>query len=405
MGRTKPSQSEEQPDVSHDLLQALVAGIDEALPEASALRREIHADPHLGGDETETRAAFERATPWLDWLPIAETGGYAHVGPAGPVVGLRAELDALPIMEATGVEWASQRRGIMHACGHDVHLAALWALLSAARDLEMPLPVGMIPLLQPREEMNPPGATDVVESGFLDDVGVRSMVGVHVQPQVEKGVVSTGSGPVNAAFDSFEITVTGRGGHGAYPHTAIDPITVLASIVAGLGDVSARTINPIHPTVVSVGMFQAGTAPNIIAESATCTGSIRTFHEADRAALHEAIARFANGSAEARGAIATTQFVRGGPALVNDPALAGRADALFGGIGVPVAAVPFRSCGSDDFSEYGEVVPSLMSFVGTGSADGVGLHHPRFLPGRNTLRLCAVALATGYVAAAETLTA
>ena len=387
--------------MTNDLLGALIAGIDAALPEASALRREIHADPHLGGDETETRAAFERATPWLDWLPIAETGGYACIGadPGRPFVGLRAELDALPITEATGVEWASQRRGIMHACGHNVHMAALWALLAAVRDVGMPLPAGLVPLLQPREEMNPPGATDVVASGLLDDVGVRAMVGVHVQPQVEPGVVSTGAGPVNAAFDSFEITVTGRGGHGAYPHTAIDPITVLASIVAGLGDVSARTINPIHPTVVSVGMFRAGTAPNIIAESAMCTGSIRTFHESDRASLHEAIARFANGTAEARGAVAAIKFVRGGPALVNDPALSSRADALLGGLGVPVAAVPFRSCGSDDFSEYGEVVPSLMSFVGTGSPDGVGLHHSRFLPGRDALRLSAVALAANYVAA------
>ncbi|MDO5534076.1 MAG: M20 family metallopeptidase [Propionibacteriaceae bacterium] len=384
--------------MTESLLTRLVAGIDAVLPEAASLRRAIHADPHLGGDEMDTRDVLTQAMPWLDWLPVAETGAYARFGPDGPAVGLRAELDALPITEATGVEWESQRRGIMHACGHDVHMAALWAVVTAARDLD--LPVGMVPLLQPREEDNPPGAPDVVASGMLDDAEVGAMVAVHVQPQVERGVVSTGAGPVNAAFDSFEITVTGTGGHGAYPHLAVNPITTLASIVAGLNDVVAREVDPIHPAVVSVGTIHAGTASNVIPDSARASGSIRTFHEADRTALHEAIRRLAEGTAMARGASATTRFVRGGPALVNDPGLSARADALYAELGIGVAAVPFRSCGSDDFAEYNELVPSLMSFVGTGTGDGIGLHHAQFLPGRGSLRLAAVALAANYVAAA-----
>ncbi len=385
--------------MTDSLLDQLVAGIDAVLPDAASLRRAIHADPHLGGDEMDTRDTLTQAMGWLDWLPVAETGAYSRFGPDGPAIGLRAELDALPITEATGVEWESQRRGIMHACGHDVHMAALWAVVTAARELD--LPVAMVPLLQPREEDNPPGAGDVVASGVLEDTDVQAMVGVHVQPQVPRGVVSTGTGAVNAAFDSFEITVRGRGGHGAYPHTALDPITVLSAIVMGLGELPMRVVNPIHPSVVSVGTFQAGTAANVIAETATCTGSIRSFHEDDRAALHEAIARLAEGTALARGATATATFVRGGPALVNDPGLSARADLLLGGVGVPVADVPFRSCGSDDFSEYGQVVPALMSFIGVGSDGGVGLHHPKFLPGRSALRLSAIALAANYVAAAH----
>ncbi len=384
-----------------EFLDALVAGIDDALPEAASLRRAIHADPHLGGDESDTRDAFIAETRWLDWAPVAETGAYARTGPPGPAVGLRAELDALPILEATGLEWASGRRGIMHACGHDLHLAALYALLRAARGLD--LPVGMVPVLQPREETNPPGAPDIVASGVLEDVGVRAMIAVHVQPQVPRGVVSTGAGPVNAAFDSFEIVVTGHTGHGAYPHKAVDPIGVLAAIVGGLGSLTAATVDPIQPAVLSVGSFHAGTAPNIIAETATLTGTVRTFHASDRAAMFDAIARLAEGVALSRGAAATTTFTRGGPALVNDAALSRRADALLASLGVPVAETPFRSCGSDDFSEYGEVVPSLMSFIGTGSDDGVGLHHPKFLPGRDALRLAAVTLAATYAAAAATL--
>ncbi len=390
--------------MTDDLLARIVSGIDAVLPEAASLRRAIHADPHLGGDEADTRDAFTAAAPWLDWLPIAETGAFGRLGPAGPAVGLRAELDALPITEATGVEWASQRRGIMHACGHDVHLAALWAVLAAIQDADPGLPVGLVPILQPREESNPPGAGDVVASGMLDDEDVQAMVGVHVQPAVERGVVSTGEGPVNAAFDTFEITITGRGGHGAYPHTAVDPITVLATIIAALPEAEARVVNPIHPSVVSVGTIRGGTADNIIAESAHCTGTMRTFHEADRAALQGAITRLAEGLALARGAGASVVFRRGGPALVNSPLLVGRADAALLRAGVPVAATPFRSCGSDDFSEYGESVPSLMSFVGTGPVEGVGLHHAKFLPGRDALRLCAVTYAASYVAGAGLIT-
>lgn len=388
--------------MTSELLDALVAGIDAVLPDAASLRRAIHADPHLGGDEGDTRDAVTAASDWLDWTPVAETGAWARTGPDGPAVGLRAELDALPIVEATGVAWASQRRGIMHACGHDVHLAALWAVVAAARELD--LPVAMVPILQPREELSPPGATDIVASGILEDADVQAMVGVHVQPAVERGVVSAGAGVVNAGFDAFEITVTGRGGHGAYPHAAVDPIGVLAAIVVGLAGVTRRTVDPINPAVVSVGRFQGGTAPNIIADTAHAAGTVRTFADADRAALQEAITRLAEGTALARGASATVRFTRGGPALVNDPTLAAGTGALLGGLGVPVAATPFRSCGSDDFSEYGTLVPSLMSFIGTGTGDGTTLHAAHFLPGGDALRLAAVTLAASYLAAADALT-
>jgi amidohydrolase len=131
---------------------------------------------------------------------------------------------------------------------------------------------------------------------MLEDEDVAAMVGVHVQPAVERGVVSTGAGPVNAAFDTFQITVTGRGGHGAYPHLAVDPITTLATIIAALPEAEARVVNPIHPSVVSVGTIRGGTADNVISETATCTGTMRTFHEADRSALQGAMTRLAEGS-------------------------------------------------------------------------------------------------------------
>ncbi|MFT3887537.1 MAG: M20 family metallopeptidase [Arachnia sp.] len=379
------------------LLNALVAGIDRALPDAVALRREIHADPHLSGEEEPTRDRFVAATGWLDWSPVAHTGAWARLGPEGPAVGLRAELDALPIAESTTVQWRSARPGVMHACGHDVHLAALWAMLSAARDLE--LPTGLVPILQPREETTPPGAVDVVSSGLLADQSIEAMVGVHVQPQVEPGIVSTGAGAVNAAYDSFEIVVRGAAGHGAYPHLAVDPITTLAAIVDAVSGLPNRIIDPTHPTVVSFGLISGGTAPNVIPEEARARGTIRTFSDGDRYRLHRAIEGTAEAVATSRGAAATVRFRTGGPALVNDPGLVHRLDPLLTGLGITVAETPFRSCGSDDFAEYGSEAASVMCFVGTGRINGAGLHHGSFLPDREALRMAARAFAAGYVAA------
>ncbi|NHB84124.1 amidohydrolase [Tessaracoccus sp. HDW20] len=170
-----------------------------------------------------------------------------------------------------------------------------------------------------------------------------------------------------------------------------------------MSSLPTRLINPIHPTVVSFGQVAAGTAPNVIPDRAVCQGTIRTYHEADRALLHEAITRTAESVAAGRGATGRVRFVRGGPALVNDPGLVRRTDRHLAGIGLTVAESPFRSCGSDDFAEYGAATASLMCFVGTGRINGVGLHHGAYLPGRDALELCAQALACGYVAAVESL--
>ena len=387
--------------MTSELLKALTDGITRVLPEAAALRRRLHADPRLSGQEGHTRDQLVEALPFLDWSPVAATGAWARLGPDGPAVGLRAELDALPIDEVTGVEFESRIPGVMHACGHDVHMAALWAVLNAARELD--LPTAMVPVLQPREEVTPPGAGDVVASGLLERESVEAMIGVHMQPGVDPGVVSTGAGAVNAAYDSFEITVAGSPAHGAYPHLAVDPITTLAAIIGEVSSLRGRLIDPTHATGVSFGQVSGGTAPNVIPDSASCRGTIRTFHEADRMRLHEAIARTVEGVASGRGAHAEARFVRGGPALVNDPALVHRTDHLLSSLGVTVAETPFRSCGSDDFAEYGRETASLMCFIGTGRINGAGLHHGAYLPGRDALELAAVAYASGYVAAASTL--
>lgn len=384
-----------------DLLRRLVSGIDEVIPDAVRLRRQLHMMPQVGGYEHETRGHLLDAMPWAEPRLETETGATVRVGPDGPAVGLRAELDALPIVEETGVDWASTN-GAMHACGHDVHMAATWALLAAGRGLD--LPCGMVGLLQPREECQPSGAREFVELGVVERNEITALVGAHVQPRVRLGVVSTGAGAVNAAYDEFTITVQGHSGHGAYPHVALDPVPVLSSIVLGLHELVSRTIDPMHPTVITVGTLAAGHSPNVIAPHATCSGTIRATSEADRLRIHEDIRRLAEYMALSRGAQADVAIVTGGPVLFNDPGLVRDTDALLGQLGTKVAAEPFRSCGSDDFSYYARRVPILMMFVGMGRDTSdrfqVGLHHELFLPHDDAVRATAHALAAGWVAAA-----
>lgn len=377
-----------------DLLAALTAAIDVQVPAALELRRELHQIPEIGGAEDETPLRLQAELPGFALETIAGTGFAARLGDAGPAIALRTELDGLPIVEETGVPWAS-RNGAMHACGHDVHMSAMVAVLRAAQTLR--LPSAVLGVFQPREELNPPGAPDVVAEGVLTRHDVRAIVAAHVQPQVEKGVVSAEFGVVNAAADEFEIVVHGRGGHGAYPQATIDPIPTLASLVLALNELVSRKINPMHPTVVTVGAIRAGTAANVIPSHASLRGTIRTTDDADRAILHSEIATMATYTAASRGATAEVRIVEGEPVLRNDPALVRATRTALAGL-VPLATTPFRSCGSDDFAHFCDQVPSLMMFVGTGRGpDGPVLHHARFLPSDETLTVVARSLAAGLV--------
>jgi amidohydrolase len=391
------------------LLDALVGQLELVLPAASSLRRELHQHPDLSGTERPTAERLRQALPQLVATQIADTGFLVRLGPPGPAVVLRSELDALPLIEQTQLPWAATNH-MMHACGHDVHLAALWAVLQAATRVE--LPVGLIGLFQPREETQPSGALDVAAAMSQSNTEVTAVIGAHLQPRVAPGVISTGAGVVNAASDEFTIVVHGHPGHGAYPQAAIDPVPVLAAIVTGLQELIGRGLDPTHPAVITVGRVDAGTAANIIAARGVLRGVIRTMHEADRVQLHSSLRRLAEHTAAARGAYAEVNIVTGDPVLNNDCQLVSKTDPILARLGVPVATEPFRSCGADDFSHYSELAPILMMFVGVrqdpavpvpshlGDARGeVGLHHPAFYPPEESIRQVALALIAGYVAA------
>ena len=360
---------------------------------AVALRHELHAEPRLSGDELDTAARIVAAIGAGEGRRVAGTGRLLEIaGGAGRPVVLRTELDALPLVERSGAPWASGN-GTMHACGHDVHMAALVAVCRAARHLELPVP--LLALLQPREEGVDSGAQDVVREGVLE--GVDAVVAAHVQPALPPGVVAVTPGPVNASIDEFTITVSGQGGHSGYPHTVTDSVLALSTTVVALQQLGARRVDPVVGVACMVNRLHAGSANNIVPEEAVGSGTVRTMREDDRRRAHEALRDIAAHVAAAHGCRAEVEIARGEPPLVNDEHLAARAHMLLDDLGHQATA-DFRSFGSDDFASYGGHARVLMAFVGTGEATG-RLHDATFLPGDDLVALVADALVAGCCAA------
>ncbi len=375
--------------------------MSDELPAAIALRHRLHADPRISGEEADTAAEVVRA---LDAGPgeiVAETGRVVRIGGPGPSVALRAELDALPVTERTGVPWASGNTA-MHACGHDVHLAGLVAVVRAAERVGVDVPI--LAVLQPREEASPSGAEDIVRSGILPAHDVRAIIAAHVQPRVADGVVAVTPGPVNAATDEFEITVTGSGGHAGYPHTTRDPVLALSQIVVSLQQVASRRFDPVLGAVLSIGQISGGSAPNVVPETASARGTIRVMRDSDRAVAASLITDIVRHTAASHGCEANVRVDPGEPVLENDPELATDAALRLTATGTTVDR-SFRSYGADDFSHFCAETRGLMLFIGTAppeSTDAPGLHSERFLPPDYMVGRAAEALLAGYLAAIRT---
>jgi amidohydrolase len=390
------SEPDGQLAASELLASVLTAQLNAELPAAVLLRHELHRNPEVSGAEARTAAAAAAAIGSPDAPEVAGTGRLIRIGPrAGPAICIRAELDALPVPEQTGAAFASVN-GAMHACGHDVHLAALIALARAAR--AAPLPVALLAILQPREEAGPSGALDIAQSAQFAAHEPAAVIGVHLQHQLPGGTVAAAEGTINAATDDFEITVTGRGGHAGYPQLSADPVPALCQCVISLQQLISRRIDPTHAAVISVGTLQAGHAPNVIPASATAAGTIRTLDEADRQFLRTAVAEVVESTCRAYGCEASVEIVPHEPALVNDPQLTAACQPLLRQAGFTVDT-QFRSCGADDFSYYCREIPSVMLFTGSGTA-GVTLHDARFLPADDTVGQVARVMLAGYLAAA-----
>jgi len=395
-----------------ELAEKLYAALLSEIPGAVALRHAVHADPRLSGLEQDTRDLLVHALDAGPAEPVAETGALVRVGPAtGPCVAVRTELDALPVVEATGVDWASPG-AVMHACGHDVHMAGLVAFVRAAAAVGVDVPV--LAVMQPREEVPRSGAIDLVASGSLHRHDVRAVIGAHVQPRVAAGVIAVKPGATNAAADQFDVVISGRGGHGGYPHTTADPVLALAAVVVALQQVVSRRVDPVAGAVCTFGRLDAGSAFNVIPDTARAGGSLRSMDDNEQERLRGVVRSIAEHTAAAHGCSARVDFSPADPVLRNHPGLATATAARLRELGVAVDT-GFRSFGADDFAHYCPVFPSVMTFVGTatglaagpsiGSEHVPGLHHPRFLPSDDTVGEVGVAFLAGYLAARSMIAA
>ena len=383
--------------MSTDLLGALLEALEAELPAATDLREKLHAQPEPSHGERRTAELVAETLGAEDTARIAGTGLVARVGPPeGRAVAVRAELDALPIRERTGAPFAATN-GLMHACGHDVHMAALAALFRAARNVEGLLPLPLLALYQPSEEAYPSGAEEIVRGRALE-IGLQAVVAAHVHPDLPRGAVSVEPGPINASCDNFRITVEGAGGHGAYPHRGRDPILALSHVVVSLQSLVSRRLDPMHPGVFTVGWTRAGSTENVIPDLAEAGGTLRVLEPEDREPLRAAAREMIEDTARAHGCVARIEVTEGEPAMVNDRALAETARPLLRRAGF-LPGPPMRSCGSDDFGFYGGLAPTLMVFVGVGSPD-TPLHSPRFLPPAESVKAVARAQAAAFAAAA-----
>lgn len=381
----------------------LVTKVRDQLPEALLWRQHLHMHPCLSGEEAPASQWIAQQLPEFTNV-TAQTGRFGRIGPAtGQAVALRAELDALPVKEQTGAAFQSLNAA-MHACGHDVHLAALMAVVKAAREVD--LPYSLVPFLQPREETYPSGAQDIMAEKVLQQQQVRAVFGAHVHPQIPAGEVAVGAGAVNAAADEVFVTVTGVAGHGAYPHKAVNPIGIVAQILQGVSQHLTQVLDPMTPYILTPGKIWGGASANVIPETAGFAATLRTMSNQQRQLAYTEITNYAQTIAGAAGAQADVTLTAGEPVLFNDPHYTDLVDEQLRAMGVAVAE-PMRSLGADDFSFYGADFSALMAFVGVeNSVPGQpSLHHPEFLPTDAAVFSVAQAYIAGYIAGCKIITA
>lgn len=355
----------------------------EQLEHVRAIRRELHRFPEVGTQLPRTRALVLRELGKLDLSVREDVGGGIVAdldGPAGsPRIALRADMDALPIQEESGLEFASQIAGQGHMCGHDAHTAML---LGAARLLSSrrgSLRAGARFLFQPNEEFQPGGARAMVEAGCLD--GVSEVYGLHVWPGQPTGWFGTRKGPLMARPDVFSITLTGKGGHASAPHQCADPILAASHLVTALQGIISRRVAPHERAVLSVTRFEAGNSYNTIPDKAFLQGTVRALTEQTgnfvQAQMQELVVNLAQGM----GVKAELDYVRGFPVVVNDTASTDKAAELLRSISDNVEDEIEPVMAGEDFSYYLKRVPGCFVFMGCGAcaADGRGgLHNACF---------------------------
>ena len=368
---------------------------EELFQQMIRIRRKIHMHPELGYQEDNTAAII---TEELERLGIKSTAGIGKTGVvgqinnSGPVIALRADMDALAIQEETGLEFASKTDGIMHACGHDGHVAML---LGAASILKKTLKAGSVLLVfQPAEEGGG-GAQKIMESGLLDEA--KAIYACHLDRHYKTGKLVVQPGPISAFTDRFDISIRGKGGHAAQPHDAIDAIVVASLIVMSLQTIVSREVNPLYPSIVSVGRIEGGSVPNAVAESANLSGTVRTTETQIREQIMSGITRIVDAAGILHNADVSVDFTMGYPSVINTIEEVEIARAAVTNVIGEEALVDgqFASMGGEDFSYYLEKIPGCLTRLGAlkDGLEGIPAHSSTFDFDEDALKIGAEFLA------------
>jgi amidohydrolase len=382
----------------HSEIDRMAAALE---PELIAWRRHLHQHPELSNREVETAKFIAEKLRSFGLDPqtgVARTGVVAVLkgGRPGPVVALRADMDGLPVREEAKVPFAStataeyegNKVGVMHACGHDTHMAVLLATARLLTQMREKVPGTVKFIFQPAEEgapaaEDPAGAEAMVQQGVMQNPKVDAVFGLHVFANVPTGHIAYRSGPFMAASDSFEIIVKGRQTHGANPWHGVDPIVVGSQIVSALQTIVSRSVNITKlPAIVTVGQFHSGIRSNIIPDSARMVGTIRTFDDGMQADVHARVKRIAEGIASASGATAEVKIAKGNPVTSNDAALTARMLPTLERVAPGMVHVSELITGAEDFTFFQRQAPGLFFFVGITPPEQVGKaaqnHSPLF---------------------------
>ncbi len=373
-------------------LPAAVAGLYSAgeVAELVGLRRTLHADPELSLREERTAGRLEETLHGLGVRDVTRVAGTGVVGripgrePGAPTVAVRGDIDALPILEATGLPFASRNDGVMHACGHDVH--ASWTVAAARLLQAEPAAGDVLLVLQPAEETGE-GAAAVLATGVLDEVS--AIFGAHVDLTFEIGQAMIQAGAVGAAADRFEVELLGKGAHGARPHQGLDPIVGAAQVISALQTIVTRRVPPDQPAVVTVGVLEAGSAHNVIPERAVLKGTLRSLDPEVRQLLADEVRHVAESVAAACRLEARVRMLQGTPAVLNDERATGWARAAASSVigADAVKPLPAANMGGEDFAFYLERIPGCFIRVGARlpGLPVVGAHTPYFAPAEEAI--------------------
>lgn len=355
---------------------------DAIFPEVRALRRKLHQNPELAFEEKETARLLRHelsSTRLKIAKTIAKTGFTALLNGngSGPVAAYRADMDALPVEEQTGLPFASRIPGRMHACGHDSHLAMAVGVARILSELRDQFPGSVKFIFQPAEESPPGGARKMVAEGALKNPDVECIFGLHVDPAFKTGKVAVKDGPMLAGVNDLNITVRGRGGHAAKPDNCIDAVVTASAIVQKLQSIVSRSINPLEPAVITIGKIESGTVRNVIAETARLEGTIRGLSRKTLKILRKEIKRSVSNVARAHGATVEVEFVEGYPPLKNDRTanfFIRSATAELYGMG-SLLELDSPMMAAEDFAFYLEQIPGAMYRLGVRNKR-VGSIHP-----------------------------